>query len=222
MEPMPDIRAVIFDLDGTLLDTLGCLAGTMDETLRSLGFVGPSREAYPHLIGDGAQVLARRALPAWWQRDDATAEAVYQTYLAVYERRWRLDSPPFPGIAELLDACMARDVALAVFSNKADAFTQKLVHFALGGRPWRVVRGQRPEAPRKPAPDGALAVARDLGVEPAQCLFLGDSDVDMRCARAAGMFAVGAQWGFRSAEELLAHGAHHIAAQPADVVAWLE
>lgn len=219
---MPRLRALICDLDGTLLDTLSSLAATMDHTLQSLGLVRPVASTYPELIGDGAQRLAQRATPVWWRDDAVTVQTVYHTYLRVYERRWPLPVPVYDGITELLDAAVARGVKLAVLSNKADTFTTRLVPHLLGKWPWAVIRGQRDHVPRKPAPDGALAVAHELGIEPAACLFLGDSDVDMQCARTAGMYAVGAGWGFRSREELEANGAQVIAAHPSEVAVLLD
>lgn len=219
---MSSFQALICDLDGTLLNTLGSLAATMDQTLRSLALPPPAWSAYPHLIGDGAQRLAQRAVPAWWRGDAVTIGAVYRTYLRTYERRWHLPVPVYDGIPELLDKAVARGVKLAVLSNKADIFTTRLVPRLLGRWPWAAVRGQREGVPRKPAPDGALALVQELGVEPAACIFLGDSDVDMRCARAAGMYAVGAGWGFRTREELEVHGAHLVAAHPSEVAFLLD
>ena len=208
---------LICDLDGTLLDTLEDLADSMNDALRSFGFPTHSLDVYRPKIGDGAQVLAARAVPAAHAGDAATVDAVYHGYLAAYERRWRFKTRPYDGIAELLDACAGHGTRLAVYSNKPDRFTRLTVEALLPGWPWAVIRGQRPDTARKPAPDGALAVAAELRVDPRACVFLGDSEADMRCARAAGMTAIGALWGFRSEEEITAAGAHHLVASPADV-----
>jgi phosphoglycolate phosphatase len=208
---------LLCDLDGTLLDTLEDLADSMNDALRSFGFPVHSLDGYRQKIGDGAQMLAARAVPAAHAGDAATVDAVYHAYLAVYERRWRFKTRPYDGIAELLDACVASGLRLAVYSNKPDRFTRMTVEALLPGWPWAAIRGQRPDTARKPAPDGALAVAAELGVDPRTCSFLGDSEADMHCARAAGMTAIGALWGFRSREEIAAAGAHHLAASPAEV-----
>ena len=162
-------------------------------------------------------MLAQRAVPAAQARDAVTVDAVYHAYLAVYERRWRFKTRPYEGIAGLLDACVAAGLPIAVYSNKPDRFTRMTVEALLPSWPWAVIRGQRPETARKPAPDGALAVAAEVGVRPEDCVFLGDSEADMHCARAAGMTAIGALWGFRSREEIVAAGAHHVVAAPAAV-----
>lgn len=209
-------RLLICDLDGTLLDTLEDLGDSMNDALSSLGFPRHPLAAYRAMIGDGAHMLAARAAPAW-QRDATAIDALYEAYLQAYARRWHLKTRPYAGIPELLDACVAGGVKLAVFSNKADVFAQETVRHFLAGWGWAEIRGQRSDTPRKPAPDGALAIAFALGVSPEECVFLGDSGVDMQCANAAGMTAIGARWGFRPAEELAAHGAHHLAASPAEV-----
>jgi phosphoglycolate phosphatase len=208
---------LICDLDGTLLDTLEDLADSMNDALRALGFATHSLDAYRLKIGDGAQMLAARSVPVAHAEDDVTVEAVYRAYLDAYDRRWRFKSRPYPGIAELLDTCVRRGTRLAVYSNKPERFTRLTVASLLADWPWAAVRGQRPDTARKPAPDGALAVAAELAVAPRDCVFLGDSEADMACARAAGMTAIGALWGFRSEQEIRSAGAHHVAAVPGEV-----
>lgn len=208
---------LICDLDGTLLDTLEDLADSMNDALRSFGFPLHAVDGYRRKIGDGAQLLAARAVPEAYAGDAATVDAVYRAYLGMYERRWRFKTRPYDGIAGLLDACVASGVQLAVYSNKPERFTRLTVEALLPAWPWAVIRGQRPDTARKPAPDGALAVAAELGIDPRVCAFLGDSEADMRCARAAGMTAIGALWGFRSEQEIVAAGAHQLAVAPGDV-----
>jgi len=205
---------LICDLDGTLLDTLEDLADSMNDALRSFGLATHSLDGYRVKIGDGAQLLAARSVPPAYAGDAVTVDAVYHGYLKAYERRWRFKTRPYDGIAGMLDACVQAGTRLAVYSNKPDRFTRLTVSALLPGRPWAAIRGQRPDTPRKPAPDGALAVAAELGVSPQECVFLGDSEADMQCARAAGMTAVGALWGFRSEEEIRSAGAHHVAKAP--------
>ncbi len=209
--------AIIFDLDGTLLDTLEDLADSMNDALRALGFPTHPLEAYRTFVGDGAQMLAQRAVPAAHARDEVTVGAAYQAYLGAYGRRWSLKSRPYDGVRDLLDACVVRGVKLAVFSNKADPFTQVVIRTLLPDWPWSAIRGQRADCPRKPAPDGALQVASELGLDPGDCWFLGDSGVDMACANAAGMRGFGALWGFRSRAELEEAGAAHLVASPAEM-----
>ncbi len=214
------IKAIIFDLDGTLLDTLGDLADSMNDALRRMAFPAHALPAYRQMVGDGAQTLATRALPAV-HRDEATISKAYDLYRDSYSRRWDFDSPPFPGIPELLAALVERGVRLAVYSNKPDVFTQLVVAKLLPGWPWEVVLGQVEGTPKKPAPDGAVIVAKRLGLEPGEILFLGDSDVDILCANDAGMLSVGAGWGFRDREELRAAGAARLVDAPLEVLGLL-
>jgi phosphoglycolate phosphatase len=209
-------RAVIFDLDGTLLDTLEDLADSMNDALRRIAFPVHPIASYRHFVGDGPQMLARRAVPEH-HRNTATVGVVYATYLECYQRRWSLKSRAYPGISGLLDHCVATGLRLAVLSNKADHFTRLVVSGLLPHWPWAVVRGQLDGVPRKPAPEGALAVARELGIAPAECLFLGDSAVDIACAHAAGMSSIGALWGFRPRAELESAGPDCLAASPDEV-----
>jgi phosphoglycolate phosphatase len=124
-----------------------------------------------------------------------------------YERRWAEKTKPYPGVPELLAELSRLNVKTAVLSNKPDAFTQKCVARLLPGNSFAVIRGARAGVPLKPDPTAALAVAEELNISPSQCLYLGDSGIDMQTANAAGMFPVGALWGFRSEEELRNNGA---------------
>jgi len=218
----PEIRALIFDLDGTLLDSLRDLAHSMNDALRSLSFSAHPLAAYCDFVGDGAQQLALRATPAHWRHDPIAVSAVYEKYLDCYSRRWDFESTPFDGIPELLDQCVAREIKIAVLSNKIDLFTQQVVSTLLPRWPWAAIRGQRPDTPRKPAPDGALALAAQLELPCEACAFLGDSGVDMACAKSAGMPALGALWGYRLREEMAAAGADFFVAHPSEVLPWLQ
>ena len=135
-----------------------------------------------------------------------------------YERNWNVKTRPYPGIPELLDALSAHGLKMAVLSNKPHDFTLKSVEGLLPAWRFDAVIGERPPIPRKPDPSSALEIANRLGVEPARFLYLGDTATDMKTANAAGMFAVGALWGFRDAEELIAGGAVKLIAKPAELL----
>ncbi len=211
-------KAVLFDLDGTLLDTLDDLADSMNAALARLGAPQHPTPAYRHFVGDGVIELCRRVLPAD-RRDEATIKAAAAAMGDEYKQRWTAKTRPYPGIPELLDALTARRVAMAVLSNKNNDFTQLCVKKMLGRWRFDVVQGLDGTIHKKPDPSGALSVARRLAIAPADFLYLGDTNTDMKTAVAAGMFPVGVLWGFRTAEELTAHGAKVLISQPMDLLA---
>lgn len=214
------IRAALFDLDGTLLDSLDDLADSMNAALESLGFPPHPVAAYRLFVGDGVEALARRALPRGPHTDALVAECV-TAMRAAYERRWNEKSRPYDGIPELLDALSSRALPMAILSNKPDDFTRRIVESLFAAWRFAVVRGARAGTPRKPDPAGALEVARALGVRPEHVLYVGDTDTDMKTARAAGMFAVGCTWGFRTERELSEAGALALVHSPLDCLALL-
>jgi phosphoglycolate phosphatase len=158
-----------------------------------------------------------RALPQTHQ-DEATVQACVGAYVQEYDRTWKAQTRPYPGVPEMLDALMDRRLKLAVLSNKPDRFTQRCVDELLAKWSFDVVLGASDQFPRKPDPASAIETAKRLGVPPAECLYVGDSGIDMQTARAAHMCSVGALWGFRSKEELLKDGAQHLIAKPSEVL----
>jgi phosphoglycolate phosphatase len=213
--------AVLFDLDGTLLDTIDDLTGAMNAALGRLGFPPRTPAECKVFVGDGVENFILRSLPEA-HRDKATAASVAPLYREAYGRNWADKTRPYDGIPELLDALVARGMKLAVLSNKPDDFTRLMVQKLLPRWRFDAIAGERAAHPRKPDPAAALEIASALGVQPARFLYLGDTNTDMRTAAAAGMFPVGALWGFRSADELRASGARVLVKRPADVIAVLK
>jgi phosphoglycolate phosphatase len=216
-----NFRAVLFDLDGTLLDTLDDLADSTNLALRQLGLPEHPVESYKRFVGDGFDNLIRRALPQA-HSDSATLLKCVNLTREHYAARWAEKTRPYDGIPELLDALTIHGVRMAVFSNKPDEFTQLCVQRLLAGWHFEVVLGARPTLPKKPDPAGALLIARQFQLQPAEIVYLGDTDTDMQTALAAGMFPVGALWGFRTAEELVAHGARTLIQKPLDLLPLLD
>ncbi|MCK6628329.1 MAG: HAD family hydrolase [Anaerolineae bacterium] len=210
-------HAVLFDLDGTLLDTLADLGKAMNRVLVAQGLPGHPLEAYRYFVGEGARLLVTRALPEN-RRDEATIAACLAAFQADYNQNWRVETKPYPGIPEMLDALTARGLKLAVLSNKPYDFTVRCVRKLLPRWTFEPVFGLRETVPRKPDPAGALEIAACLNIPPAHFLYLGDTAIDMQTARAAGMFPVGALWGFRSAEELEESGAEVLLEEPLGVL----
>jgi phosphoglycolate phosphatase len=212
-----DIHAVLFDLDGTLLDTLDDLADSANLALRRLGLPEHPVEAYKQFIGDGIENLVRRAVPED-RRDPATLAECMKLTREHYATGWAKKTRRYDGISELLDALTCRGIPMAVFSNKPDEFTQLCVTLLLAAWRFEVVLGAMPTLAKKPDPAGALLIAERLRLQPEEIVYLGDTGTDMQTAVAAGMFPVGALWGFRAADELLAHGAQRLIEQPLDLL----
>jgi phosphoglycolate phosphatase len=213
-------RAVLFDLDGTLLDTLDDIGDSMNAVLAELSAPPHDREAYRGFIGDGVEMLVLRALPAH-QADDGTVRWGVGRMREIYGQRWDQKSAPYPGIPGLLDRLTGLGIRLAVLSNKPHHFVTRMVERMLSSWHLAPVLGAREGVPKKPDPEVALRIAAELEIPPGSWLFLGDSGIDMQTARAAGMTAAGVRWGFRGAEELEAAGAQHLLTTPEELLALL-
>jgi phosphoglycolate phosphatase len=217
MELPARFAAVIFDLDGTLLDTIADIAASMNAVLAGLGLPLHDHEAYKRFVGDGVEELVVRALPTGWS-GPAGIPGLADAYRSRYAERWAEHSRPYPGVPALLRRLQEMGVRLAVLSNKTDHFAREMVAALLPDWRFDRVAGARPDVPTKPDPAAALALAGELGAEPSRIVFLGDSDIDMRTAVAAGMFPVAALWGFRSREILRASGARMLVDRPEDLL----
>ncbi len=213
----PPFRAVLFDLDGTLLDTLDDIGDSMNRVLAARGFPPHGMDRYRYFVGDGARTLVQRTLPED-RRDARTVEECLSQYRAEYAAHWKDKTRVYDGIPELLDGLTARGVRLAVLSNKPHDATAQCVEAFLPRWRFDAVHGQQDGIPHKPNPAGAQSVARTLGLAPVEFLYLGDTATDMQTAVAAGMFPVGALWGFRPAQELADHGARALLARPEDAL----
>ena len=211
-------RAALFDLDGTLANTLADLANATNAALATLGCPTHPVDSYRFKVGDGAPQLCSRALPADRQN---LLEEVLRLMRQRYSEHCFEQTKLYPGIPELVAALAERHYKLAVLSNKPDDFTRRMIAHYFKPSPFAVVRGQLPNVPLKPDPTAALQIAQELGVAPAQWLYLGDTNTDMRTAHAAGMIAVGVLWGFREREELIESGAQHLVAKPEEVLTLL-
>lgn len=195
------IQAVIFDLDGTLLDTLEDIADSANSILAKRNFPLHDLDAYRQFVGNGVGMLIERALPQG-KRTTATINECVQAFRDEYAVNWNNKTKPYSGVFELLDALSDRHLKLAVLSNKPDDFTKRCVSQYLSQWPFEIVKGLNSSTPPKPDPTGAQQIADHLKIQPSDILFLGDSGVDMKTAIAAGMFPVGALWGFKPRAEL--------------------
>ena len=213
--------AIIFDLDGSLLDSIGDIAASGNAALSQLGYPGLSVDRYKAFVGDGVANLARRVLPEG-MRDDESVRLFLAKFKEHYSRTWNATTRPYRGVPELLTALNQRGVPLAVVSNKRDEFTKMCVRELLPGFVFAEVRGESEITPVKPDPTGTLAVAQVLGVSPSRCIFVGDSEVDAETARRAGIPFVAVEWGYRSRAQLEAAGASSFVREPSELLRAIE
>lgn len=208
---------MLFDLDGTLLDTLRDIADSMNFALEQLGFPPHPVDAYRYFIGDSVKLMVSRALPEN-ARDENTIEKCRQASSQEYASRWDKTTKPYPHIPQLLTELDKLKIRKTILSNKPDEFTKPMVAKILPEFSFDIVLGVNPSIKRKPDPGAALLIADKLGIPAEKFLYLGDTNTDMQTAAASGMYAVGALWGYRDAKELLAHGAKALAEKPLDVL----
>ena len=208
----------IFDLDGTLLNTLGDLAQAVNASLSARGYPTRTIEEVRQFVGNGIGKLIERSLPADKKQERDTCLAEFRTF---YEQHLMDFTAPYDGILPLLDALRARGKTLAVLSNKYDPAAKRLVTHYFGDRV-TLTLGERPNVPRKPDPTSALEIIDTLNADKAQTIYVGDSGVDMNTAKNAGLYAVGVTWGFRSKEVLLENGADILIDHPDELLNLLE
>ncbi len=215
------IRSVIFDLDGTLLDTLQDVADSVNTALAHAGLPTHDPEAYKYFVGDGRRMMAIRALPAD-KRDETTVTGLLSEINEEYVQRWMTNTRPYPGIPALLDSLTIRGVRMAILTNKAQNYTEAMVGGLLGKWHFQYVIGESPAFPRKPDPTAAMHIVEQMRVLPEECFLVGDSSIDMETAVAANLYPVGVLWGFRTRDELISSGAKALAHRPADIADLLD
>jgi len=207
---------VIFDLDGTLLNTLGDLTAAANHALRESGYPERTMEEVQRFVGNGVGMLIRRALPTSADSDEEAFEETLQAFKSYYARHNNDTTAPYPGILEMLERLKQAEVRMAIVSNKNDPNVKALA--ADYFEPWiGLAVGEREGVRRKPNPDAVFAVMRAWNCDPAATLYVGDSGVDLETARNAGVDCVAVCWGFRSEEELRQAGATMLAHSPAEL-----
>ena len=214
---MGRVKLAIFDLDGTLLDTIGDLAASCDVVMQMNGLPQHTTDEYRQMVGRGILRLVEAAIPEQMRLPEYV-EKVRRDFVAYYLDHIDLHTHPYNGIPELIDAMTERGVKIAVASNKFQAGTERLIRSFFPGVEFVAVLGQRVGVPLKPDPQIDLEIIEAAGVEPSETLHIGDSGVDMQTAHAAGVRAVGVTWGFRSREELAECGADVIVDYPEEIL----
>lgn len=206
-------KAVIFDLDGTLLDTIEDLGNAMNRMLERHGLPVHPVSSYRYFVGNGAKKLVERALPDN-DRTPVVMDQCLREFIDHYRLNWDVHTAPYPGILPLLDELHSQGIRMAILSNKIHDFTRKCVERFLPMEKFEVVAGEKAGIPRKPDPSGAMHIAEEMGLAPAEILYVGDTATDMKTGAGAGMVIVGVLWGFRDRDELERNGADYIIERP--------
>lgn len=213
-------KGVIFDLDGTLVNSLEDIADAMNTVLLSLSYPIHGYEAYQYFIGSGLRNLVSKSLPET-NNDEKHIDSCYQLMIEEYSINCTRKTKAYDGIIELLDQLISNDIKLSVFSNKSDELTKKITAELFPGY-FKTVVGLSIEALKKPNPSEAITISKSLGLETEEIIFVGDSGIDMQTAKNANMLAVGVSWGYRPEEELTATGSKYIISSPLDLIQILQ
>lgn len=215
-------KAVIFDLDGTLSDTIHSIKYCGDRAVAPFG-IGPFTEKqYCYFIGDGAANLVKRALIAGGDTELTHFEEAFKLYKEVFRENCMYKVAPYEGIRELLAALQEKGLKMAVCSNKPHAETINVVETLFGKECFDVLQGQEEGMAIKPSPEGVFRILEKLSLKPEDILYLGDTSTDMKTGKSAGAFTVGALWGFRDRAELEENHADAVIAHPLELLQFLE
>lgn len=211
-------KAVIFDLDGTLSDSIHSIKYCGDKAMEAVGMGPFSADDYKYFVGDGAANLIKRALIANGDSELVHFEEAFAVYKEIFRENCMYKVEPYEGIRELLGALKERGVKLAVLSNKPHAETINVIETLFGKGCFDVIHGQKDDVAIKPSPEGAFRILKQLEVTAEETLYLGDTATDMKTGKAAGAFTIGALWGFRERKELEEGGADAIISHPMEVL----
>lgn len=210
------MKAVLFDLDGTLVNTIEDITHAMNTVLRGYGLPEHSSEKYKEMVGWGSRVLVEKALPDGDHSDRFIDECLH-TLDTYYHKNPVIYSQPYPNIVSLLRSLRDSQITFGVYSNKTDPIVHSVIERLFTYEWFSVVRGAVPDKPTKPDPTVALELAAEMGFDPSEIIYVGDSDIDIYTAKSAGMVAAGATWGFRPKEVLQQAGAEHLLNNPLEL-----
>ena len=210
-----NFKVVIFDLDGTLIDTIADIASAANSALANNNMPTHTVEDYVKMVGGGLRTLIEVALPT--DKTEALVDKCTHEIIEAYHKKPVKHTIPYSGVVDLLSKLHGK-LKLAILSNKHHDLTTRIVKEVLPSEKFDVIRGLIPGTPKKPDPTSAFELCEQLGCKPEEVLYVGDSDVDMQTAVNAGFYPVGVDWGFRSAEVIKAHGAKKVISTPADLL----
>lgn len=211
-------KAIIFDLDGTLLDTLEDIAISVNFVLKELGAEEIALNEFRYFVGEGAKVLMQKAFKT---KDEAFIKNALDMFEIHYTKQYSQNTKMYEGISKVLTFLTAKNIKMAVLSNKPDKFVKKCVLKYLNDWKFDAVYGVREGVPRKPDPAGAIEILKEFDIKPQECLYVGDTSTDMITAQEANIVSIGVLWGFRDEEELVQNGANHIVKTPVELLTLL-
>ena len=211
--------AVIFDLDGTLINSLEDIADSTNEALAKYGFSEQPYESYKLFIGNGMRQLMKNAVSQ--NTEESLIDNILKDFRVIYNRNYINKTRPYNNVVAVLEKLKQMGIRMSICSNKADKMTNEIVEKTIGKEYFDVIFGEREGVPRKPDPTSLLEAAQHMGVNPENTIYIGDSGGDMISAKNAGMLAAGALWGFRSREELVENGAQILLSDPMDLVEYI-
>lgn len=215
-------KAAIFDLDGTLIDSLADLADSANEMLAGFGFPRHDLDKYRYFVGNGSRKLIERCLPAEKAADSAFVDEALAKYKFCYDRNLTHKTVCYEGIMDMLTALQAKHIPLGICTNKHQSAADIIVDKLFPKDMFVSVIGDCKDMPRKPDPKKVLLIAAKMGVKPADVAYFGDTSVDMDTANNAGMLPIGVTWGFRPQEELVEHGAKILLDTPMELFSKVE
>ena len=214
-------KAVIFDLDGTLSDSIHSIKLCADKALEPFGYGPFSVKQYCYFVGDGAANLIKRALAAGGDRDLVHFDEAFERYLEIFAQNCMYEVKPYEGVRELLASLKEKKIAIAVLSNKPHEETVRVIESLFGRNVFDVIQGQEEGLPIKPSPEGVFRILDRLGMAARDILYLGDTATDMKTGKSAGAFTIGALWGFRDREELEENHADAVIEKPLQLLDYI-
>lgn len=215
-------KVAIFDLDGTLSDSIMSIKYCADRALSTCGFGPFKKEDYFYFVGDGAPVLIERCLKASGDEKLEHYDTVWAAYKELFAEHCMYEVKPYDGIVEALNALKNKGVKLAVLSNKPHAETINVVESLFGKGFFDVIHGHKPDVPKKPSPEGVYSILKQLSLNAEDALYIGDTNTDMDTGKSAGAFTIGVLWGFRKRDELEAHHADAIIENPTNILDYVD
>ncbi len=207
-------KGVIFDLDGTLINSLPDISAAMNRSLEKYGLPVFEENAYKYKVGNGVIKLAERSVGEHTE----CLDGVLKAYMADYAENSRVNTYAYKGVPEMLAGLIAQGMKVCVLSNKDQSDTENVLAYYFPGIEFSIIRGRVEGVPLKPDPTAALIIAAQLGLTPQECWYVGDTSMDMNCGNSAGMETVGVLWGFRPREELVASGAKRLISEPGEML----